>query len=180
MTSNTMKNNEIITQKELKEQLKYDPETGEFVRLTSRGKMFKAGDIAGVSGSYGGGKHYIHICIKCKKYLAHRLAWLYVYGEFPNEIDHKDGCGKNNKLSNLREVTRQENSKNRRRQSNNTSGICGVSWDKRRSSWRVRVNVNSKYKNIGMFETLLDAACARKSANIKFSFYPNHGSDRPL
>ena len=120
----------MITQSELKELFYYDEETGNLTRLKANNNRLKIGQVAGYVKTDRHGKAYISIRIDRKDYLAHRLAWLYVHGEFPiDQIDHHDGNGTNNKLSNIHSVASLENHKNRRKQSNNTSGICGVWWD---------------------------------------------------
>ena len=92
---------ETLTQEYLKSILDYDLDTGIFTWKINKAKRTKIGDIAGWS--YNG---YREIEINDKKYKAHRLAWLYVYGEMPNKlIDHIDGNRSNNKISNLREAT---------------------------------------------------------------------------
>ena len=70
---------------------------------------------------------YTYISIYGKRYPAHRLAWLYIYGEWPpDQIDHIDGEPSNNRLDNLRLATNSENQQNRKIASNNTSGAKGV------------------------------------------------------
>ena len=114
----------MITQERLKEVLKYNSETGEFTR-----KIAKGGKIKDSSG-------YILISVDGEKYYAHRLAWLYMYGEFPkNSIDHINKIKDDNHLYNLRDVTSIENQRNRFLNINNKSGFLGVSWYKPLSKW---------------------------------------------
>lgn len=170
-----------ITQEELKKLLHYDPETGVFMRLVRRNQYAKIGDIAGWSQLLNCGKKYRMIYIGNKTHYEHRLAWLYVYGELPDyEIDHINGDGCDNKIKNLRHVSRLENRKNVKKQSNNTSGIVGVGIHKQSGLWRARISVNKLEKNLGFFNNIFDAVCARKNAEIKYGFHKNHGSDRPL
>lgn len=172
----------MLTQDEVKRLLEYDPETGVLtwkINISNR----KIGDVAGYSytlkrqgESY---KRYIKIGIKDKKYLAHRIIWLYVNGSFPeNEIDHIDGDGTNNKIENLREVEHKENSKNRRKPSNNISGMVGIAYVY--NKWRVTIRVNGKRIHLGYFKDIQDAIISRKEAELKYGFHPNHGTDRPL
>lgn len=99
----------MITQTRLKELFRYRPETGLFYRLTSRGG-FKVGTVAGSSHKDG----YKHIYIDGKHYLCHRLAFLYMTGEMPEFVDHKDRDRSNNKWDNLREATQRTNCGNKK------------------------------------------------------------------
>ena len=123
----------MITQKELKELLHYDPGTGVFVWkniITANQK--KNGDVAGGYDDKG----YIKIRINYKHYLAHRLAWLYVYGEWPSKhLDHINRNPSDNRISNLREATHLENNKNASKRKDNTSGYKGVNWHARNKKW---------------------------------------------
>lgn len=125
------------------------------------------------------GKEYWALNVNGKHLMAHRMAWLYVHGTIPkNQIDHIDGNGLNNCIDNLRDVTAAENSMNKRKYANNTSGINGVSWDRKKGRWEVKVTVNFKNKRIGRFNNLLDAACARMNANTIYGCHGNHGKDK--
>lgn len=120
----------MITQEELRSILEYSPLTGEFTWLQRKVKnQVKVGDKAGTTQKDG----YVQIGIDNKKYHAHRLAWLYTFGVSPREqIDHVDGNPSNNKLGNLREVSPTENQRNQKMKSNNTSGITGVTLQRKR------------------------------------------------
>lgn len=171
----------MLTQSELKQILNYDPDTGIFVWINPRSKRAKIGAVAGTIRKYDTGKSYCIICINYQLYRAHRLAWLYIYGSFPvNEIDHINGNGNDNSAINLRSVNHQENLKNMRRHANNTSGICGVHWNSDRCKWHAQITVKNKSMNLGRFDNIFDAACARKSAEKKHGFHKNHGINRPL
>ena len=160
----------MITQKQLKELLFYNPDTGYFSWLEDRPK---GGHKAGVDIITENNRGYIYLNINRKKLEVHRLAWLYVYGELPVcQIDHIDGNPINNRIDNLRAVTRSENQKNRCLQKNNTSGILGVCWNKANSKWQV--SCGKKY--IGCFVEIWDAICARKSGDYKHGFHINHGN----
>ena len=109
------------------------------------------------------------------RYKAHSLAFLYVYGYIPKNIDHIDHNGKNNKIKNLRAVTHQENHRNERKSKNNTSGMTGVIWRKDTNKWAAQVMVDGKCVRLGSFKDKKDAIKARKAANIKYGFHKNHG-----
>lgn len=170
-----------ITQTELKSLIHYDQNTGIFTNLTNRSPNCRIGGVSGCVQIDNGGKKYRYIEIEGKRYQAHRLAWFYMKGTFPPDgMDHEDGNGLNNIFSNLRSVDAAENSKNKRIQSNNTSGISGVHWYKPADKWVAQIRVNRKCVHLGYFVTLFAAAYARHLAEIKYNFHPNHGTARPL
>lgn len=170
----------MITQERIKELLHYNSETGVFTWRVSRG-MRKVGDLAGTVYTGSEGKSYIQIQVDFKLYRAHRLSWLYMYGAFPSrQIDHINGNGVDNRISNLRSVTHSENSKNRRLQSNNVSGACGVYWNKAMGKWVAFLNVDLKRVYLGCFTVINDAIAARRAAEIEHGFHENHGESRAL
>jgi hypothetical protein len=162
----------MVTQARLKELFDYNPETGLFTRNISHTNSVKVGDIAGCKGKRG----YWDIRVDGKNLKAHRLAWLYMYGELPEEfIDHIDHNKINNRISNLRCASRTENQRNLGMRSDNTSGITGVTWHSQRGKWLAQIWVNGKKVHLGVFLSIDDAARARKDAEIKYSFHENHG-----
>lgn len=173
----------MLTREYLKTKLLYNKLTGEFVwRVKPSKGGVKVGDTAGsIFANRTNGKKYITICIDKHKYYGHRLAFLYVDGSFPeNEVDHIDGDGLNNKWENLRSVDAFGNKKNIKKHRDNKSGITGVHWETRDSKWVARIVSDRIRYDLGYFDNIFDAACARKNAEIKYNFHPNHGSDRPL
>jgi hypothetical protein len=166
----------MITQARLKELLHYNPSTGVFTRTIRRGP-YRAGSICGHAFKHRN-THYRVIGIDGGNYKAHRLAWLYVYGKFPDDqIDHKDGNGLNNSLSNLRDVSNSENQKNARLRLNNTSGVAGVSFYKPDNKWLVRINTDSGRKFLGYYIDIKDAISARKAAEVEYGYHSNHGRE---
>ena len=97
-----------------------------------------------------------------KKYLVHRLIFLYHHGWCPEYIDHIDRNPRNNDISNLRPTTKRLNSYNRKAPSNSSSGVPGVSWDSQQSKWTVRFKHNGKYEFHGYFVNKEDAINKRK------------------
>lgn len=138
----------------LKKILQYDEITGDFIRLVSSNpnNIGKAGHKASKNG-------YVRIEVLGKKYLAHRLAWLYVHGNWPsNIIDHIDGCKHNNKISNLRDVSQTTNLENQKTaRSNSKSGFLGVIKEKS-NKYRAQIVVNKKQVRLGPFDTKEEAA----------------------
>jgi hypothetical protein len=153
----------------LRELLSYDGETGEFVWRVTRGSRACAGSVAGCVNVYFGGRQYQQICIDSTKYLAHRLVWLYVHGRWPTHcIDHIDGNGINNQISNLREASISENLQNRRAATSNKSGFKGVVLDKQRKKWRATITVNGQHRHLGRFDTPEAAHAAYCAAAVAF------------
>jgi hypothetical protein len=138
----------MTTQERLKELLSYDPETGVFTRLVGRsGPNARAGDVAGCDNGQG----YIRIYIDGRPYKAHRLAWFYMHGVWPSEMDHRNGNRSDNRIANLREVTRAENKANFSAYRNNTSGYPGVSsWNGR---WKAQIQKDGKKEFLGYHST---------------------------
>ena len=163
--------NQDITQKELKEFLSYDSNTGVFIWKVSRGKA-SPGKIAGCLDAYG----YSRIKIRGKDYKAHRLAWLYVYGVWPEaQIDHINHNESDNRIKNLRDVDSFDNCRNRKFSSRNSSGHSGVIWHKNR--WCVQITNMGKQIYGGVYKSLCHAISARKNLELKYDFHPNHGTN---
>jgi len=154
----------MITQELLKELLHYDPETGIFVW---KKKISCKVIVGGIAGSKTNG--YLEIGIFGKSYKAHRLAWLYIFGVWPNfDIDHKDSIKHHNWIDNLREVTKSGNQQNQiRAQRSNKTGFLGVSFHKTNGKYRAVITVNNKQKFIGLYETPEDAHAAYVSVKRK-------------
>jgi hypothetical protein len=159
-----------LTQARLKEVLHYDPETGVFTWAVGRPKAAK--DYAAGSLSDRG---YIVIVVDGVRHRAHRLAWLYVHGTHPEQIDHENHVRHDNRLCNLRETNNTENHKNISKPSNNKSGVVGVSWCQRikqqQGKWETRICGQF----LGYFDDFFEAVCKRKSAERQMNFHPNHG-----
>jgi hypothetical protein len=144
-----------ITAERLRELLHYDPETGIFTWLTRatvsrRWNTRYVGTTAGSVDCHG----YIAIKLIGQLNRAHRLAWLYMTGEWPsNDIDHINGNRADNRLENLRPATRSQNNANSRTQSRNTSGLKGVHKQSRGYTWAARIKINGSQHYLGNFKT---------------------------
>src|SRR3990167_10880186 len=147
----------MLTAERLRELLDYDPQTGVFIWLRSHSNQIKAGAVAGSPNERG----YLRITIDGCSYRAHRLAWLYVYGEWPpGRLDHQDTISDHNWISNLRPATQSQNMGNTCRGKNNTSGFKGVSWCKIKRLWRARIKVDYHERSLGYFTNAEDAHTA--------------------
>lgn len=107
---------------------------------------------------------------------AHRVAWAIYYGEWPSgELDHINGNPADNRIENLRMVTRTENARNASMHADNRSGFAGVSWNKRTRKWTATLGINKRRKYLGEYDTPEAAWEARKKAQVELGFHPNHG-----
>lgn len=110
-----------------------------------------------------------------RTYKAHRVIWAIVHNEWPDTIDHINGISDDNRIDNLRSVSQAENLRNAKRPSNNTSGVCGVVWNKAANKWQAQIGTGYKVKNLGLFTDFDEAVAARKTAEIKYGYHENHG-----
>lgn len=144
-----------LTQERLRALLNYDPETGLFTYKVTRGPM-KAGTTAGTKEPMWG---HIRIIIARKHYFAHRLAWLWMTGEWPAaQIDHANLVSDDNRWTNLRAATGTQNRANTRTHKNNLVGVKGVR--RSRQKWRAQIAINRTTINVGTFDTKEQAAAA--------------------
>jgi hypothetical protein len=148
----------MITQKYLKYILDYDPITGYFTNRFARGPARKD-NRAGSPTGHG----YRRIIIDCEKYYEHHLAWLYVYGVWPDEIDHIDRDRSNNAVSNLREATRSQNCCNSATRES-LAGLKGAYLDKRVNRWYSKIQVDDKVLWLGSFDNAEQAHAAYMQA----------------
>lgn len=160
--------------KEIAEYLQYQPDTGEVIWRKSPANHVEAGDIAGTVGRGG----YIGIIFKGKRLAAHRVAFFLMKGFWPETVDHINGNPKDNRWRNLRSVSHSENHRNRKMQTNNTSGVAGVSWRKQSKHWQAKITILGKQIFLGQYKEKADAIRARKEAEQKYGFHKNHGIKR--
>lgn len=162
----------MITQKQLKEVISYNPYTGDFTWIKATGKRYKVGDIAG----YQSPDRYKQIRINTILYKSHRLAFLYMEGEFPvNIVDHINHEPSDNRWLNLRHVDRCTNQRNMQLSKRNKSGISGVSFCKVKKKWRVRFYRNKKETHLGYFSDKSEAVEVRNQTYKDLGFSPTHG-----
>ena len=155
------KGNKMITQEMVKSRYIYNPDTGKF---TSR-RTNKV--LAGAKHSRG----YLQMMINRKLFYMHRIAWLYVYGEFPTyQIDHKNRIRDDNRWCNLLGGTKTNNQRNRSIASNNTSGVIGVRYRTTNDKWQATINTNGKRISLGHFKHKEEAIVARRAAEQKHGY----------
>jgi hypothetical protein len=153
-----------LTHERLLELLRYDPETGDFYWLVANSNRSKAGAKAGWFSKASG---YWKLNIDGCRYQAHRVAFFYMKGRWPDpECDHRDSDGSNNRWLNLREATRSENGGNTRVRSDSTIGIKGVKRSLNR--YKARITKNGVVYYLGSFDTAEEAgaAYARKAKEL--------------
>ena len=156
----------------------YDRETGVlYWRIRDRNTIrhkYVAGSIKGAKDGYR------RVRVNGQSYKEHRIIMVLCFGHIPEnaEIDHINHVRDDNRLCNLRFVTRSENRKNQSVSRKNTTGVTGVYFSKAKKKYRAQIRVNQKAIYLGTFETLEEAAAARAEANLKFNFNNNHGKGR--
>ncbi len=143
-----------LTADRVRELLRYNPENGSFIWLKSSSNRAKNGTEAGSVTDKG----YIIISIGRRRYPAHRLAWLYMTGEWPEyQIDHRNLTKADNRWNNLRSASNALNHANTPIQKNNTSGFKGVTWHKGAGKWMAQIRKDGRQIYLGLFANPEDA-----------------------
>lgn len=179
----------IVSPELLRKLLDYDPDSGllvwkvrtpdlfsEYKNPKARCRQFNS-TFAGKRAMYANtSRHgYLTGSIFGRQYLAHRVVWVIVNGVWPDCIDHINGDRTDNRISNLRSVRKSENARNSARSKRNKSGIIGIYWAHHAGKWRAEICSNGSRIHLGYFSDKSDAAAARKNAEAKCGFHPNHG-----
>ena len=161
-----------ITRERVMQLVGYDPMTGLFVWRVVTSNCVKVGQFAGTLHHSG----YVRIQLDGRRYAAHRIAWLYVTGEWPaDELDHVNGKRADNRFANLRLASRRENMGNRSKRSDNASGAKGVSWHKQHSKWTAQIRCNGRRYHLGYFSTVEEANAAYQgAASLVFGEFAHH------
>lgn len=156
----------------------YDRETGVLYWGIRNRNTIRRNYVAGSSKGTKDGHR--RVGIKGKIYQEHRLIMMLCFGHIPEnaEIDHINHVRDDNRLCNLRFVTRSENQRNQSVSSKSTTGVTGVYFSKSRNKFIAQIKVNRQVHYLGCYNTLEEAAAARAEANLKFNFHNNHGKGR--
>jgi hypothetical protein len=149
---------------ELKTLFSYDLDTG-VIRWIAKGKGMIKKKAAGTLLHSG----YLGICVRSKRWQAHRIAWALHHGEWPkDQIDHINGVKTDNRICNLREATNSQNGKNLGLSKANKSGVKGVSFENYTQRWKASIKVENKTISLGRFNSIEDAAKARQLAEQQY------------
>lgn len=145
----------ILTAARLREVVHYDHATGAFTRTVRLAQRHQVGDRADFSINHGPMTGYRRLSLDSRRYLAHRCAWLYVHGAWPeHDIDHINGDKGDNRIANLRDVPACVNLENKRgARRDNASGLLGVHLHRQSGRWRARIRHDGKAVHIGMFDS---------------------------
>jgi hypothetical protein len=151
-----------VTAEYVRELFHYDPATGVFTWKKPKSNRTKVGSVAGSPNNLG----YVYLTIDWVKYRAHRVAWLYVYGSWPDqEIDHINGLRSDNRIANLRQSDRSLNMLNTAgKKKPNMAGLYGV----RPSGGKFTSGIvkDGKYNHLGTFDTAREASSAYENAKL--------------
>lgn len=169
----------VPTPEQLRELLRYEPDTGKLFWRERPPKMFEGGAYppertakrwntryAGAEamtalkdGGYRTGR------VMGRQYLSHRICWVLHYGSWPTSgVDHINGVTGDNRIVNLRDETQSENMRNTKRRSNNKSGVKGVFWVERDGKWEAQICIDGKKRSLGKYFDIEDAANAYREA----------------
>lgn len=161
----------LPSQDYLNKLFRYEPETGFLTRRISRGSQAPVGRILSHVDKNG----YNLLSLDGSTYKTHRLIWKMVYGIDPNQIDHINGVRDDNRIKNIRSVTRSDNGKNMKKRKDNTTGVTGVYFRKDTQLYAVSIFRNGKNNHLGYFSDIQDAIVVRKAAEKKYGYHENHG-----
>jgi HNH endonuclease len=156
----------LFNQKDVRELLDYNQETGIFMWKKSR-RGIQVGKPLGTDNGFG----YLRITVLGKSVYAHRLAWFYVHGNWPDQIDHINGNKSDNRIKNLRDVNVQQNAQNKiKAQKNSESQTLGVSWHKKAKKWQAHICVYKQRKYLGLFVNIEEAHKAYLKEKEKINY----------
>jgi len=155
--------------------LRYEPDTGFFFWVEKPSNAVRPGAKAGYVNWLG----YVMIGLNGERSSAHRLAWAFMYGDYPSDelcVDHINGLKSDNRISNLRLLSNSHNQQNRRALPKKSStGIRGVQWRPKTQSYQVRIMVNGKRIELGSYKRICDAIQTRIAEEMRiWPFSPVH------
>lgn len=179
-----MANKPLPSQELLRQLLRYEPETGKLFWLyrkdgcaDERARKIWNARYSGLEAfTYVSPNGYHQGQIHNRPYQAHRVIWAMIYGDCGDlDIDHINHNRSDNRITNLRAVSRMDNSRNKSLEPPNTSGVMGIGWCKRTGQWQARIMVKRRTIHLGRHKRFEDAVAARKEAEALYGFHPNHG-----
>lgn len=151
---------DTATPEQVRKYLSYNPSTGTFTRRIGTGKGAHIGAVAGQLTKAG----YTTISVCGRRHFAHRLAFAYMLGRYPEGIvDHKNGLKSDNRWENLREASKADNAGNAKPHKDAAIPVKGVSFTQN-GKYRAAIGIKGKQKHLGTFETLPEAAEAYSRA----------------
>lgn len=174
----------------LRSLLDYDQETGVLTWKPRPAAMFRPGNqgaevnAATWNTRYAGkpafaavtSDGYLYGGVFGRLHKAHRVCWAIHHGEWPAEdIDHINGVRDDNRITNLRAVSRAENARNKKRSPKNTSGATGVYWHNPTGKWLAHIGADGSKKHLGLFDDFSTAVAVRKAAEAAHGYHPGHG-----
>lgn len=178
----------MLDQKNLRSLFDYDETSGQLIHLPRPESCFSntqsyrawttkySGKPAGcIKKGRDGATAYKSIAVNGRRWMVHTVIWAWVYGETVEMLDHENGNGLDNRIGNLRPVSNAVNLKNQSLRSTNKSGVMGVRFAPKENKWRAEIGVAGKRISLGHFSEIEDAIAARKLAEQRFGFHPNHG-----
>ena len=166
----------ILTLQEtfIKDNLSFNTSTG--VLSWTKGGRGRRGGVGAEAGYLNKSAGYRMVGCAGTDLLSHRIAWFLHHGVWPqDQIDHINHNRLDNRLINLQDVTHYLNQQNASQRTDNTSGVTGVNWHQRDRKWVVRIYIDGMRKQLGCYTDFFEACCARKSAEVKYKYHPNHG-----
>jgi hypothetical protein len=153
-----------LAHQRIRELFDYNQRTGQLIR-----KVNCRGASKGVVGCKNPSDGYLGVRIDKEYYQVHRVIWFWMTGNWPKcQLDHKNGARADNRWNNLREATNGQNSLNQGLRKDNTSGAKGITFDKNRNKYRVRISISGVSYMIGRYDTLEEAKEWRKLAEEEF------------
>jgi hypothetical protein len=177
---------QLVSPEQLRDLIDYNPASGRMTWRVRPECLFRTpGEARRWNGLYAGkpagtaidGQGYLQIKIFSRCYLSHRVAWAVHYGAWPQIIDHKNHVKSDNRLRNLRSVSRLVAQRNQSQHRSNSSGFTGVAFHRKTGKWMAFIKDRGSQVNLGYFDQIEDAVAARRAAERRLGY--RGGQPRP-